>query len=229
MSNQVYPSNQNQHLLAAHAVQTQTQLEIRDAGIPVTVRNDKYYEYNFFVKQYNNDANRIEEKYMFPVPISRTARSNSCVMNTCLIICAIIPYLCILILIFTTLRMYYLIRINKIVRRNRRIIPNPLKNMVYCPEINGLNVYLDITPNTLIQQLSVLGISSESFNTAAAHLRYNSITGGTVRVMFYSNQFASFNSNVSSDLGMKICIGLTIWIESLVMTFLWFTYWKFKF
>lgn len=216
MSNQVYPTSQNSHITSGRAVQAQAGLNIRDAGVSVTIANDKYIEYNFFVKQYNNDANRIGNVYMLPIPVSRTTRSFSCSGYICLILCAILLYLSIPTFVYLCFRFTYLIIIYRKVKRNKQFVPDPFKRMVYCPGISQVNIYLDITPNISIQELSVLGISTESFNVAAAQLRSQNFEGRTVRVMFYNNQFASFCSNVSSDLGVKLCLAGVLLIVSFI-------------
>ena len=130
MSYQVDASRQNQHLLAGTATHASAEIGLKDVGISVTVINDTYVEYNFFVRQYNDACNRIGNKYLKSVPTSRYFRSLRCKYMEVFLSPRDHPFISFAIFLLSVYRLVSLIRISLIVKNNRRLVTNPFERMI---------------------------------------------------------------------------------------------------
>lgn len=212
---QVDVGRQNQNLLAGTVSQTSHELELRDVGVPVTVINDTYVEYNFFVRQYNDPCNRQGENYLKQVPTSRYLRSLRCKYMIVFIVLALLPFISFLMLLLSIYRFFTLIRIRSIVTNNRRLVSKPFERMIYCAGLTKLNAYIEITSRINYQELSLIGISTETFEIAMGQYRNEVSQGKPIKLMFFNSQFFTYEARVLSDMTMKLIFTVILFAASL--------------
>ena len=218
MSNQASNSNSNLQLTGANYTKASAEIDIKDVGVTTYVKQNYFSRYNFFVETYNNDCNRIENKYLSYLTTSTCART-CCPRICCLAVSGFIPFISIPISIIAICRLVVFCRIISIVNKNRRLVPNPFERMIYFSELNGCkNAYYDISSKINYQQLSVLGLSASQFNAAILRYKDGIIEGKTIRVMFYKDGFKNYEGDVIKYMCLKIYYTSVLLVTSLAGT-----------
>ena len=167
---------------------------------------------------YNKDCNRIENKYLSYLTTSTCAR-NCSPRICCLTTLGLIPFISIPILIITICRLVVLCKIISIVKKNRRLVPNPFERMIYLPELKNCNAFYDISSKINYQQLSILGLSASQFDADILRYKDGIIEGRTIRVMFYKGEFKNYEGNAIKYMCPKIYFTYFLLITSLTGTF----------
>ena len=218
MSNRVITADNNFQLTRGNFTSASAEIAIKDATVSTYVRRNYCSRYNFFIKTYNYDCNRIENKYLSYLTTSTCARTCSCRI-CCLIILGLFPFVSIPILFIAICRLVVFCRIISIVRHNRRLVPNPFERMVYCPDLkNYTNAFYDISSRINYQELSYLGLSASQFDAAILRYKDGIIEGRTIRVMFYKDEFKNYERNVITYICPKIYFTSFLLIASVIGT-----------
>ena len=204
---------------AAKLVSQELEFSMKDVGISTFVKENYYYEYNFFVEQYNNDVNRIRNKYMKKLNwlMFTTMPCSSCYFIW--IFCSLIVMFSVPTFIYNLIRFITLINIINTLKENKKNVPNPLENMIYCKGLVSVNEYYLITTRIYTTELKKLGISIDCFNYVISSVD-NSSHAINLHLMFYRDQFAKFFTNPPKAVCFDMCITTTLLLISLISTIL---------
>ena len=121
------------------------EFSMKDVGIGVFVKANFYYEYNFFVEQYNEDINRINDKYMKKLKCLIFTTMPWCCCYPLWILFSIVVVFSVPTFIYNLFRFITLINIISTLKENKKNIPDPFQKMIYCKNLNMYNEYFRLT------------------------------------------------------------------------------------
>lgn len=197
-------TNRNTTIVGASLSSASVQLDIKNSGVNVQVKDDNFSRYNFFVRQYNETCNIVDNTNLAFIPVPKLL----CTLRGCcpiwIFLLAICPCISFFIFILSIYFLIVLLIIFSKVYNNRCRVRDPFNRMIYCESSQFINEYIDVSAVVNYKELEVYGISTETFNLASARLRNDNIDGGTVRVMFYTSNFKKYETSVLSCMALKI-------------------------
>ena len=188
--------------------------KVENFGITVRIRNNKFFQYNFFVKQYNTDTNRISNLYLKKVPQWWFMDIKSLMLLRIALVLCLVPVVCYLFLFFAILRFIFICRASWIVCSNKKTVPNPFENMIYAKSLGSNNEFYEFTSLNQINTFSQYGFSSDWISKFTS--RYESVIseGNSVKVMFYSSGFAAYYNQINNGIMKSISITILMIILS---------------
>lgn len=200
-------------------------LKIVNVSVDAHIRHTQLDHYNFVIDRYNEDGNRIGSTSLEKVP---TFTCFNCTGNGAVLIIAIclLPGTGIIALIIGLVTIINYIRAYTIVKRNREMVPNLFKNMVYIQNLQSVNEYYEITNINEIVRLQAFAAVTEDFSMLFARISSELQNGASVRVMAYSNEFFQYEQNalkatcchIYGSLNYIVCsiLALLIWLVILI-------------
>ena len=184
-------------------------------SISVFVKENFYYLYNFFVQQYNEDVNRVDDKYMKKLKCLIFTTLPDWRYYVCWILCSIFPMVSVAAFIYNLLRFLTLIKIILTLKENKANIHNPFKKMIYCKTLLSANEYYFITTKIYTQEIQQLGVTIDCFNYVVNSFDESVITLG-FKLMFYNDQFVRHYTRAPKAVCFDMCLTSTLLIISFI-------------
>ena len=200
---------------AIKVISQQFEFSLKNNGISVFVKENYYYKYNFFVKQYNNKANRIENKYMKKLNCLFFTTMPCCCCYIAWIIFSIVVYLSVPTFFYNLFRFLTLIRIIITLKENKINVPYPFQNMIYCQSLVGFNEYYILTTRIYTTELQRLGVDLDCFNYLIS-LIDNSSQTINMHIMFYNDRFVRHYTGAPKAVCCDMCITTVLLLISLI-------------
>ena len=191
------------------------EFSMKDITITVFVKENYYYMYNFFVNQYNEDENRIQDKYMKKLNCLFFTTFPCCCCYVAWIIFSIVVLFSVPTFLYNLFRFLTLIRIIITLKENKINVPNPFQNMIYCKSLVGCNEYYLITTRIYTTELQRLGISLDCFNYVISSID-NSTQTINMRLMFYNDGLLRYYTGAPKAVCFDMCITTTLLLISLI-------------
>ena len=191
------------------------EFSMEDIGMSVFVKENYYYKYNFFVEQYNEDLNRIQDKYMKKLNCLFFTTMPCCCCYITWFICSIVVLFSVPTFIYNLFRFITLINIISTLKENKINVPNPFQNMIYCNSLVKINDYYKITTRIYTAELEKLGISLDCFNYVISSFDNSSQTID-MDLMFYSDRFVRHYTRAPKAVCFDMCITTTLLLISLI-------------
>ena len=180
-------------------------LQTQETAVRVNLRNCQFAEYNFFVRQYNADTNRIGRIYLGKIPSCRFLDiRNPWKLALSMILC-FVPFVCFLILFLSALRFISLCLIILRVKMNRWSVKNPFANMVHFESVYHLVLYTKF--NTIHEVRNLVGQFIEPDEESNLVERF-SRSPATLEVMLYKTEFYNFEKKVLDSMHKRIITSL---------------------
>jgi hypothetical protein len=167
-----------------------------EVAVKVTTRNCPFHRYNYFLSQYNNPTNKVNNIALKRVPAWRLMDIVSPWLLALSIVLCFIPFICFLMLILALARFFSLAAARIIVANNRRRVPNPFVNMIHTEKIYQLNCYIEVsTEKELVDFISNdFGESDEVAITEK--IRKGKEQNEKTEVMLYQTEFKRYEQKV---------------------------------
>jgi hypothetical protein len=202
--NHIRDPNFHQSIIAASVHSSQIGFVLKDISIAAFVKSNFYHEYNFFIEQYNNDINRVDDIYLKPLKLSIFTGLPSCGICSCWYFLSVCLFLSIPTFFYNLIRLILIIRCAYEVSKNNQVLKNPFQKMIYCKDLKKFNAYYEISSNQYTQDLFALGVSQENFYALFAQYSSSYSRLGSIGIMFYTEAFANFYNHAPR----KICFDI---------------------
>lgn len=194
----------NNMVSAASVSTASANVKVECTSVHADVKNDAYSKYNFFTEQYNNSANIVDKIKLQSVPVPKLLCTFKYGCLICIFLLAFCPFVAFLTLSLSFYFLIVLIMITVKVHENREKVPDPFKRMIYCESTKFVNEYFKISASINYQELSAIGVSAEAFNLVTTQFSNITVNGGSVDIMFYSQTFRKYETNVLNCMPLKI-------------------------
>lgn len=209
--------------VAIAAVSKYTMYEIKDIGKNAAVKRGPFNHYNFFVKQYNNDINRQEDKFMIKIPALWLMLHPTWYILIFSLFMSFVPFMCFLMFVLGIVRLVCCLIVRHRVSLNKITVSNPFLNMIKVPNVSLIdgktNKYYSFTSFEFTDYLTALGITSDTLNIFVLKCRSNFEKKKPFKFMLFTDEYENYYTKICEKMYLRDILSAVIIFFSIIGIF----------